>query len=83
MGLNIKNEETQRRLRELARLTGETMAEAVDRAVVERLERIKKSRNKARLVNRLLAIGHECAKLPALDKRTPEAILYDRRGLPK
>ena len=59
------------------------MAEEVHRAVVERLEPIKKSRNKARLVNRLLAFGRECAKLPTLDKRNPEAMLYDRRGLPK
>ncbi|MBI1787300.1 MAG: type II toxin-antitoxin system VapB family antitoxin [Acidobacteria bacterium] len=33
MSLNIKNEETHRRARELARLAGETMTEAVDRAV--------------------------------------------------
>lgn len=83
MSLNIKNEETHRRARELARLTGETMAEAVNRAVVERLDRIRKKRNKAQLVERLLEIGHECAKLPVLDKRTPEDMLYDRRGLPK
>jgi len=83
MSLNIKNEETHRHVRELAQLAGETMAEAVDRAVVERLERIRKKRNKARLVERLLEIGHECAKLPVLDKRSPEDMLYDRRGLPK
>jgi antitoxin VapB len=83
MSLNIKNEETHRRVRELARLAGETMAEAVDRAVVERLDRIRKKRNKAQLVQRLLEIGRECAKLPVLDKRSPEEMLYDRRGLPK
>ena len=83
MSLNIKNEETHRRARELARLSGETMAEAVDRAVIERLERIKKKRNRARLVERLLEIGQDCAKLPALDKRSPEHMLYDQRGLPK
>jgi antitoxin VapB len=83
MGLNIKNEETHRRVKELAQLAGETMTEAVDRAVMERLERIRKKRNKARLVERMLEIGHECAKLPILDKRSPEDMLYDRRGLPK
>ena len=83
MSLNIKNEESRRRVRELARLAGETMAEAVDRAVIERLDRIRKKRNKDQLVQRLLEIGLECAKLPVLDKRSPAEMLYDRRGLPK
>jgi len=81
MSLNIKNEGTSRRVRELARLAGETMSEAVDRAVTERLE--LKKRNKAHMARRLLEIGHECAKLPRLDKRAPESMLYDPRGLPK
>ena len=83
MSLNIKNEQTHRRVRELARLAGETMSEAVDRAVNERLERIKRMRNKERLVERMLAIGRECASLRVVDKRSPEDMLYDRRGLPK
>lgn len=83
MSLNIKNEQTHRRVRELARLAGETMSEAVDRAVNERLERIKRMRNKERLVERMLEIGRECASLRVVDKRSPEDMLYDRRGLPK
>ena len=83
MSLNIKNEETHRRVKDLARLTGETMTEAVDRAVAERLNRLKRKRNKAQLIERLLEIGRECARLPVLDKRRPEDMLYDRRGLPK
>ncbi len=83
MSLNIKNEETHRRARELARLAGETMTQAVDRAIAERLERIRKKRNRGALVERLLEIGHECAGLPMLDKRSPEEMLYDENGLPK
>ena len=83
MSLNIKNEETHRRAKKLARLAGETMTEAVDRAIAERLERVLRIRNRARLVERLLQIGHECAALPVLDNRRPEAMLYDERGLPK
>jgi hypothetical protein len=41
MGLNIKNEETQRLVRELAMLTGENMTTAVTQAVRERLERVR------------------------------------------
>ena len=83
MSLNIKNEETHRRAKKLARLAGETMTQAVDRAIAERLERVMRIRNKARLVERLLQIGHECAALPVLDDRSPEEMLYDERGLPR
>jgi len=83
MSLNIKNEETHRRAQELARLAGETMTGAIDRAITERLYRIRKRRNKADLVERLLKIGRECAALPVLDRRKPEDMLYDKHGLPK
>jgi len=83
MGLNIKNEETYRRARELARLAGETMTGAVDRAIAERLHRIRKRRNSTALVKRMLKIGRECAALPVLDHRKPEDMLYDKNGLPK
>lgn len=83
MSLNIKNEETHRRARELARITGETMSEAVDRAIAERLERVRRTRNKAAVAERLLEIGRECAALPLLDDRSLEDMLYDENGLPK
>ncbi|MCY4121754.1 MAG: type II toxin-antitoxin system VapB family antitoxin [Acidobacteria bacterium] len=83
MSLNIKNEQTHRRARKLADLMGETMTEAVDRAVTERLERASRIRNRGRRVERLLRIGRECAALPVLDERSPEEMLYDERGLPK
>ena len=83
MSLNIKDEATHRRAQELARLAGETMTRAVDRAIAERLERIRKARNREGLAERLLKLGHECARLPVLDKRTPEEMLYDEHGLPK
>jgi hypothetical protein len=37
----------------------------------------------ARLAERLLKLGRECARLPMLDKRTTEEMLYDENGLPK
>ena len=83
MSLNIKNEETHGRAKELAELTGETIATAVDRAITERLERIRRKRNQSALVARLLKIGRECAALPVLDKRSPEEMLYHQQGLPK
>lgn len=83
MSLNIKNEETHRRVRELALLAGETMTQAVDRAVTERLDRLARASNRTQRVDRLLQIGRECAALPVLDERSPEDMLYDERGLPR
>jgi antitoxin VapB len=40
-GLNIKNAETHRLVKELAALTGESMTAAVTNAVRERLERVR------------------------------------------
>jgi antitoxin VapB len=45
MNLNIKNEKTHRLVRELARVTGENMTAAVDGAVQERLERVRRTKN--------------------------------------
>lgn len=83
MSLNIKNEDTHRRAKELARLTRETMTEAVDRAIAERLARVRKTRNREALARKLLDIGHRCSRLPLLDRRSPEEMLYDDHGLPK
>lgn len=84
MSLNIKNEKTHRRVRELARLTGESMTAAVDKAVQERLERVRGDR-KGNSAERLLQIGRECAahmKEPYLSIDHGE-MLYDEKGLPK
>ncbi|MFN0169506.1 MAG: type II toxin-antitoxin system VapB family antitoxin [Bryobacteraceae bacterium] len=81
--MNIKTEETHRGAKELARIAGENMSEAVDPAIAERLERIRKARKRAAVANRLLKIGRDCAALPVVDDRSPEEMLYDRNGLPK
>ncbi len=83
MGMNIKSEVTHRRAKELARIAGETIAEAVDRAVSERLDRLRKRRNRKALAERLLKIGDQCSRLPLLDRRAPDDMLYDERGLPR
>lgn len=86
MGLNIKNEQTHRRVRQLAKLTGESMTAAVDKAVQERLERVREQeRKKGGLVERLLKIGRECAPLWKEPYRSMDHgdLLYDEKGLPK
>ena len=84
MSLNIKNEETHRLVRELASVTGESMTAAVEKAVQERLERVRRGK-KGGLAERLLQIGRECAahmKEPALSVDHGE-MLYDEKGLPR
>jgi len=84
MSLNIKNEKTHRLVRELAHATGESMTAAVDKAVQERLERVRRDK-KGNLAERLLQIGRECAahmKEPYLSIDHGE-MLYDEKGLPK
>ena len=83
MGMNIKSGDTHRRAKELARITGETIAEAVDRAVTERLDRLRKQRNRKALAARLLKLGDQCSELTVLDSRSADEMLYDERGLPQ
>ena len=84
MGLNIKNQEAHRLASQLAKATGETMTEAVTKAVRERLERVRGQRGSG-LAERLLRIGKDCA--PRLKEpfrsRAHGDLLYDEKGLPQ
>ena len=84
MGLNIKNPETYRLVKELAKRTGEPMTTAITVAVRERLDRIR-SKQGAGLADRLLRIGKDCAKRLKEPYRSAnhDELLYDERGLPR
>ncbi|MPZ15367.1 MAG: transcription factor [Chloroflexi bacterium] len=84
MSLNIKRAEAHRLARELAELTGENLTVAVTTAVRERLDRVRRKRG-ASLVDRLLAIGRDCAAHLQEPYRSIDhgALLYDERGLPR
>ena len=84
MALNIKNEETHRLARQLARATGESMSVAVREAIRERLERIRKN-SKREQVERILEIGRECSKYFKEPHKSVDHgdLLYDEKGLPK
>jgi antitoxin VapB len=84
MALNIRSRETEALAAELARLTGESKTEAVTKAVRDRLERVKRTRQRRPLADEIDAIGQRCAALPVRDARTPEEIVgYDEYGLPR
>jgi antitoxin VapB len=85
MALSLKDAETDRLAREVARLTGESLTEAVRRALAERLARERRKRGEtAGLASRLDALALEGARLPDLDRRSPDEIIgYDASGLPR
>ena len=60
MSLNIKNEDAHKLARQLSRLTGESMAQAVTESLRERLQRTQQ-KPAAGLSSRLLEIGRDCA----------------------
>ena len=84
MSLNIKNEEAHKLANQLARLTGESMTEAVTNAVRERLDRVRSQRGSG-LADRLLRIGRDCAahfKEPFRSAAHGD-LLYNEKGLPR
>jgi antitoxin VapB len=84
MGMNIKNDETHRLVRELAALTGESQTTAITTAVRERLERLRRGGNTDRL-QRMTAIARDCAarfKEPYLSIDHGD-LLYGEDGLPR
>jgi antitoxin VapB len=84
MALSIKDPETDRLIRELAALTGESMTDAVRVAVETRLrrERVRRTEAEEGLAEKLHALAKECAALPDLDTRSPDEIVgYDEHGM--
>jgi antitoxin VapB len=81
--LSIKDPTTDHLARELAKLTKESITEAVAIALRERLDRIRNTKKTELLVRDLMEIGQHCAAHATLDQRTPDEILgYDEHGLP-
>lgn len=84
MSLNIKSKEAHKLAQQLAKLTGESMTEAVTAAVRERLQRVRHERE-TKLSDRLLQIGKDSAKHLKEPFRSidHDRLLYDKKGLPK
>ena len=82
--LSIKDPEADRLAREVSRLTGETLTQAVIVSLRDRLEKVERARPSVdAIVEDALAIARHCAALPVLDDRSDDEILgYDDLGLP-
>ena len=83
MALSLKDKETDRLARAVAALTGETLTDAIRKALAERLERERLRRGETLgLADRLMQIGARCAALPDHDTRHPDEIVgYDETGM--
>jgi antitoxin VapB len=86
MGMNIKNPETQRLARELARQTGESITTAITIAIKERLERKKTTSERESRLEWLNRITARTAKIMNDGRSSQELVeeLYDpETGLPR
>lgn len=84
MALSIKSIEAESLAREIAARTGESLTGAIQKALEERLERLKNARRKQVLAMQLDDILRRVDEMPDLDSRTPDEIIgYDEDGLPR
>lgn len=84
MGISIRNPKAEQLAREVAEQSGESLTQAIIRALEERLERLKGRRSATTLAEEILRISQRCSALPDLDERSPDKILdYDNKGVPK
>ena len=84
MALSLKDPKTDRLARQVAKLTGETLTDAVRTALAERLERERLKRgHRPANHEEIRALVQQFASLPVLDDRTDDEIIgYDENGLP-
>jgi len=84
MAFSIKNPEADRLARQLARVTGESLTEAVVRSLRERLERQQPKVSRRKPGTELARLATRLKGLPILDNRSADDILgYDEHGLPR
>jgi antitoxin VapB len=83
MALSIKSDKADRLARKLAAETGETLTEAVEIALMERLER-EQGRHAGSMRTRLRRLAADVAAMQVADSGSPEEIIgYDDAGLPR
>jgi len=84
MALSIKSIEVERMAREIAAKTGESLTGAIQKALQERLDRLKRERRSQILASQLQEILRRVDQLPVLDSRSADEILgYDEHALPR
>ena len=83
MALNIKDPSTDRIVRELAEVTGESITTAVKTAVEQRLAKVGARSRERGIAEDLNDIALRYSRLPVRDERSADEIIgYDEHGLP-
>ena len=84
MPLSIKNSATERLARQVAKETGESITDAIQKSLEERWERLKARRRDRVLTRQIEDVLRRVDALPTLDARSPDEILgYDEHGMPR
>jgi antitoxin VapB len=84
MPLSIKNETTERLARQVAEEAGESITEAIQKSLEERLGRLKRRRKCGLLASQIEELLRRVDALPILDSRSEDEILgYDKDGIPR
>ncbi len=84
MPLSVKSPEAERLARELAAATGESITEAITRALQERLQRLESEAAFARYLESVRLVQRRIRERPVLDPRTADEIIgYDADGVPR
>jgi len=83
MAINIKDPETDRLAREVAKRAGETLTDAIRNSLLERLQRFAGRSAAPTKRDKLHEILSRVDALPRLDSGTDDQILgYDESGIP-
>ena len=84
MALSIKNIETERLARQVAKEAGESLTQAIESSLRERLQRLKQRHRGRIMTEKLEDILRRVDNLPTLDSRSEDDILgYDAQGVPR
>ena len=82
MALHIQDPETDKLARELSAATGETITQAVNIALRDRLRNVAPARSEMEYIAKIKAITARVAAMPVMDNRSDDEILgYNEQGL--
>ncbi|MGH7743747.1 MAG: type II toxin-antitoxin system VapB family antitoxin [Candidatus Dormibacteria bacterium] len=84
MTLIIRDGETERLARQVAKEAGESLTEAIENSLKERLQRLQQRRRRRIMTEKLDDTLRRVDNLPNLDTRYEDEIVgYDTQGIPR